>query len=189
MADTGRWEDPASYKREWASRSATAASLIADGSSVLEIGVGTGVFKRLVAGRVRYLGADLAPLDEATLQLDLDCDPLPDGHFDYAVLLGVFTYLHRPEDAAAKLCSGADRIIASYCCRRSELSRETVHQSRARRGWCNSFDRQEFVGLFAAHGHALVASRPLISTSELEELIMEFRRPDPDRAPAPAASV
>jgi hypothetical protein len=91
--DRQRWGNPLSYKPEWSGRAKYAASLVPDNVSVLEIGVGTGVFRELVKDRTTFVGSDLQPLDTASIALDLDRDPLPDARFDYAVLLG-------------KLCTG-----------------------------------------------------------------------------------
>jgi hypothetical protein len=176
--DRQRWGNPLSYKPEWSERAKYAASLVPDNVSVLEIGVGNGVFRELVKGRTTFVGGDLQPLDAESIALDLDRDPLPDARFDYAVLLGVFGYLHQPASAAEKICNSADRVIVSYCCRRADLASEAVLESRRRRGWVNSFDRTEFIQLFSGHGHELYSSMILNATDELEELLMEFRRSD-----------
>lgn len=174
-ADRQRWGDPSSYKLEWSRRANLAAALLPDHARVLEIGVGTGVFRALVNARTVYLGADLQPLNSATTMLDIDRDPLPDKRFDYAVLLGVFEYLHQPETAAKKLCDAADHIIASYCCLRPGLE---AARGRSGRGWVNNFDKAEFVELFFRRGHELASSVRLSATEEFEEFLMEFRRSD-----------
>ncbi len=181
--DRERWGDPANYRPQWVERSRLAASLVKDGASVLEIGVGTGVFRDLVSARTAYVGADLEPLDPATIPLDLDRDELPDRPFDYVVLLGVVTYLHRPGEAAGKICGVADRIVVSYCCRRAELTVEDVRESRRSRGWLNDFTQAEFVALFARHGFELASSTPLAATEGFEEFLMEFRRRSGDLSP------
>jgi hypothetical protein len=178
VPDRQRWGNPLSYKPEWGERAKYAASLVPDNVSVLEIGVGTGVFRELVKGRTTFVGSDLQPLDPVSIALDLDRDPLPDKHFDYAVLLGVFAYLHQPATAAEKICNTADHVIASYCCRRANLEPRAVLESRCRRGWVNSFDRAEFIQLFSRHGHELLSSMLLNATDEFEEFLMEFRRSD-----------
>jgi len=48
--DRQRWGNPLSYKPEWSERAKYAASLVPDNVSVLEIGVGSGVFRELVKG-------------------------------------------------------------------------------------------------------------------------------------------
>ena len=176
MPDRARWGDPASYREAWGERSRRAAALVEDGASVLEIGVGRGVFRDLVGARTSYVGADLEPLDPATIPLDLERDALPAGTFDYAVLLGVFGYLHRPAAAAEKICRAARRIVVSYCCRRADLTVDEVRESRRARGWLNDFTQAEFVGLFAPHGFALASSMPLAATESFEEFLMELRR-------------
>ena len=176
--DRQRWGNPLSYKRQWSERAKYAASLVPDNVSVLEIGVGTGAFRDLVKGRTMFVGSDLQPLDTASIALDLDRNPLPDTRFDYAVLLGVFEYLHQPEPAAKKICNSADHVIGSYCCRPADLEPQAVLESRRRRGWVNGFDRTEFIQLFSRHGHNLFSSMLLNATDELEEFLMEFRRSD-----------
>jgi hypothetical protein len=174
--DRERWGDPANYRPRWAERSKLAASLVQSGTSVLEIVVGTGVFRDAVSARTAYVGADLEPLDPTTIPLDIDRDELPARRFDYVVLLGVITYLHRPRDAVRKICGVADRIVVSYCCRRAELTAEDVRESRRSRGWLNDFTQAEFVALFARHGFELASSRPLATTEGFDEFLMEIRR-------------
>jgi hypothetical protein len=173
-----RWADPSSYKPEWGERAKLAALLVPDAAAVLEIGVGTGVFRDLVKGRTEYVGADLQPLDTTLITLDLDRDPLPSRHFDYAVLLGVFDYLDRPQAAAKKLCDAADHVIVSYCCRRTELPLQTILECRARRGWVNSFNLAEFSELFCQHGHDLILSTLFNEAEDFEQYLMTFRRSD-----------
>ncbi|HLM81625.1 MAG TPA: class I SAM-dependent methyltransferase [Terriglobales bacterium] len=151
-----------------------AASLVPDNVTVLEIGVGTGVFRDLVKGRTAYVGADLQPLDPASIALDLDSDPLPEKRFDYAVLLGDFGYLHQPEAAAKKISDAASHIIASYCCRRTELEPQALLESRRRSGWVNSCDQTEFIQMFSRHGHELISSMLFSATDEFEEFVSNW---------------
>jgi hypothetical protein len=174
--DRDRWGSPANYRAEWGERSRIAAALVEDDTSVLEIGVGLGVFRDLVSARTTYVGADLEPLDTQTIRLDLDSDELPDRAFDYAVLLGVFGYLHRPEAAAKKICGIAGRIVVSYCCRRGDVKADDVRESRRRRGWLNDFTQSEFVELFTRHGFELASCRALAAAEGFEEFLMEIRR-------------
>lgn len=170
--DRRRWGDAESYLPGWNERARLAASLLPDNVSVLEIGVGTGFFRDLVGDRAAYTGADLQPLDARSIALDLDRDPLPEGPFDYAVLLGVFEYLHCPEAAARKICEAADRIIISYCFRQCAAGPET----RVRRGWVNDLDRTEFTKLFSRHGYEVTAEHRFNTNDEFEQIVMEFRR-------------
>jgi hypothetical protein len=174
--DRDRWGNPSSYRPQWGERSRIAAALVPDGASVLEIGVGAGVFRDLVSARTRYVGADLEPLEGTTIRLDLDRDEIPHQTFGYAVLLGVFGYLRRPQAAAQKVCRSADRIIVSYCCRRADSTVQEVRESRRRRGWLNDFTQAEFIELFTRHGFELASCRSLTAAEGFEEFLMEIRR-------------
>jgi hypothetical protein len=165
-ADRRRWRDPASYKPEWVGRAELAASLLPDGMRVLEIGTGSGVFRRLVDARCSYTGADLEPLDRDVIALDLDCDPLPATLFDFVVVLGVFEYLYHPLEAAMKLCGAASNIVVSYAAVREAASKEVVGALRQKRGWVNEFTKTEFLNLFIRNGFA---ERECIAVSEDED--------------------
>lgn len=178
-ADRLRWGDPASYKPAWGERAKLAASLVPSAVSVLEIGVGTGVFRDLVKERTTYVGADLQPLESSTVAVDLDHDPLPKGQFDYAVLLGVLEYLNQPEVAAKKVCAAAMNVIISYCCTRTQPSLEIL-ESRARRGWVNAFSATGIERMFGLRGRVLVSSTLLTSTEEFQEFVMLFRQSQRD---------
>lgn len=174
--DRDRWGSPSSYRSGWGERSRIAASLVEDHTSVLEVGVGLGVFRDLVSARTDYVGADLEPLDARSIRLDLDSDEVPDRNFDSAVLLGVFEYLHRPEAAAQKIGGVAARIIVSYCCRRGDLTARDVRESRRLRGWVNDFTQGEFVELFTRQGFQLASCRPLAAADGFEEFLIELQR-------------
>ena len=184
MADRERWGNPQSYKPAWADRAELAAALVPDGSRVLEVGAGTGVLRRLLAHRTDYAGTDLQPLDPSLAPLDLDADPLPAAGYDYAVALGVFGYLHHPEEAAGKLCAAARRVIASYCCRKPHPQPELVLAARAERGWVNHFDKPGFLDLFACHGFGVESCAVLTDTDELEELLLVFHHAPAGKSPA-----
>lgn len=183
MADRERWGNPLSYKPAWADRAELAAALVPDGARVLEVGAGAGVLRQSLAHRTRYTGTDLQPLDPSLAPLDLDADPLPAADYDYAVALGVFGYLHRPEEAAAKLCAAARRVIASYCCRKPHPQPERVLAARTERGWVNHFDKPGFLDLFARHGLGVESCTVLTDTDELEELLLVFGRSPAERTP------
>ncbi|HEV7913359.1 MAG TPA: methyltransferase domain-containing protein [Albitalea sp.] len=184
--DRQRWGNPNSYKPGWARRAELAATLVRDGARVLEVGVGTGAFRDLVRDRTEYMGVDLEPLDDATLALDLDRDPLPALTFDCAVLLGVFGYLHQPESSARKLCDAANCVIVSYCCRRTDVEQDVALKARIGRGWANHYDRAQLVELFCRQGHRLVMTTPLNTTDDFEQCIMTFQRQERQDGSAPA---
>ena len=174
--DRRRWGSGLGYSPKWARRAELAASLVPDNVTVLEIGVGTGEFRELVGRRTTYVGADLQPLDAATLALDLDRDALPARQFDYAVLLGVLEYLTLPEAAVTKICNAADSVVISYCCTRTTLAPQALIDHRKRRGWLNSFDKNELTRLFLRYGHQLFLSMPFNAAEDFEQFIMKFHR-------------
>ena len=175
-SDRQRWGELASYKSHWGGRARLAAELIPSGVTVLEIGVGTGTFRDLVAGRTDFIGADLEPLDSRSVRLDLDLDSLPVNKVDYAVLLGVFTYLRHPHLAAAKICSIAGHLVVSYCCKNAAAPIDQSRNPRRQRGWLNDFTKAEFVGMISALGLSLVSETLLHADDEIEELLMVFQK-------------
>lgn len=169
-----RWGDKRSYNLypAWVERARMASQLIPDGSSIFEIGVGTGEFRRFVQDRCFYRGADLNPLDAATVALDLDADPIPEGRFEFAVLLGVFEYLRLPQAAADKLCKAAETVLISYCCKTNESPEGA--QDRLRREWWNGFTEPEFVSLFTARGKVLKSRTSFNTAPHFEQVIFTF---------------
>src|SRR5262249_16776522 len=154
------------YKPDWSDRARLAAPLIPDGAKVLEIGVGTGNLKKLIQHRCVYVGADLEPLDTDTRSLDLDSEPLPHERYDCIVALGVFEYLHRSEDAVAKVLSSYGHIFISYCCTRDGFP--SVAEIRGRRGWVNHFSEAEFTRMFALRGLDLVSRTAYNAAEDFE---------------------
>ncbi|HKE36273.1 MAG TPA: polysaccharide pyruvyl transferase family protein, partial [Candidatus Baltobacteraceae bacterium] len=169
-----RWGDKGSYNLypAWVQRAEAASRMVPDGTSVFEVGVGTGDFRRLVKDRCFYRGADLNPLDAETVALNLDADPIPEGRYDYAVLLGVFEYLHLPESAARKLCEAARTVLITYCCRTDDSAEGA--QDRLRREWWNGFTESEFVALFTSRGKSLTSRTTFNSAPHFEQVIFTF---------------
>ena len=176
LPDRKRWGDPKSYNPLWSDRAEMASGLIPDGASILEIGVGAGDFRNCVQERCSYEGADLAPLEDTTLILNLDTDPLPNKKYDYVVLLGVIEYLCEPENAARKVCTAAPNVVCSYCCRLENASVADVADQRRSMGWVNDFTRDEFVALFAANGFAVQSSSIYNKTESFEQALLHFKK-------------
>jgi hypothetical protein len=169
-----RWGDAGSYNLNpaWSERAQMVSALIPDGATILEIGVGTGEFRRFVSARTLHVGADLNPLEPGTIALNLDADPLPPGHFDYAVLLGVLEYVRWPHAAARKICEAADNLVVTYCCK-TDVSAEGAEE-RLRREWINDFTEPEFVAMFASLGKGLAARATFQRTAHFEQVIFKF---------------
>ncbi len=170
--DRQKWGGPSSYRPEWAARGELAARRVADGERILEIGVGAGAFRALVANRCQYTGADLQPIDPQTLTLNLEGDPLPVGPWDTIVMLGVLEYLHDPAGALAKVFAEASKVILSYCCARDDAAMP----ARRRRGWVNALKEGELVGLARAEGFDVTAAEPFNSSDEFDQKVFVFVR-------------
>ena len=176
LPDRKRWGDPKSYSPLWSSRAEMASGLIPDGASILEIGVGAGDFRNRVQGRCSYEGADLAPLEDTTLILNLETDPLPDKEYDFVVLLGVLEYIYEPENAARKLCAAAPNVVCSYCCRLENAPAADVADQRGEMGWVNDFTRDEFAALFSRNGFAVQSSRIYNKADYFEQVLIHFKK-------------
>lgn len=170
--DRQKWGAPSSYRSEWAERSNLAAPHISDGERVLEIGTGSGAFRTLVAGRCSYVGADLQPIDQLTLTLNVENDPLPQGPWDAIVLLGVLEYVHQPQLALAKIFEATDKIVISYCCPRSH----DVEKVRRSRGWINSLTETELSAWADAAGLKMTARIACNSAEDFDQWIFVFQR-------------
>jgi capsular polysaccharide synthesis protein/methyltransferase family protein/polysaccharide pyruvyl transferase len=169
--DRQRWGVASSYRPDWAVRSAVAAGYISDGARVLEIGTGRGTLRQLVAGRCRYTGADLEPLDEDTLALDISADPVPPpGTWDIIVMIGVLEYLHDPHAVLGKMAAACDRLILSYC-----VPRGTDPETHRRtRGWTNALSERDLTDAATAAGLSLRACEDLNETDDFQQKVFVF---------------
>lgn len=179
--DRQRWGAASSYKPEWAERGQLAAQLIQPGSKVLEIGTGSGTLRSLIEHRCHYTGADLEPLDDRTLALDLDSDPMPRGPWDTIVLLGVVEYLHHPAEALRKIANTASHLVMSYCCCIDRGS-DGIGERRAH-GWVNDMSEQNVRDEMEALGFCLRSRGLHNSTPYFQQVVFEF-----EKTPAQAAS-
>jgi SAM-dependent methyltransferase len=173
--DRVRWGDRGNYRAAWATRSEVAATLVPDGASILEIGVGLGAFRALVAERCDYLGADLVPLDDRTLAIDLELDPLPPGCFDVVVLLGVLEYLRAPDAALAKIFASGRSVLLSYCHVPGEATEDIVAIRRTR-GWLNDLSRRDLLAIAERRGARLRSETPVNDASDFMQSIFLFER-------------
>lgn len=170
--DRLRWGTSSSYSPDWADRGKVAARFIRDGSRVLEIGTGSGTLRRLIANRCNYTGADLEPVDDNSLVLDVDDEPLPRGSWDTIVLLEVLEYLHHPTEVLGKIANAASQLVISYsCC--VDGGSECVSERRSH-GWVNSMTEQDIRDALASLGFRMSGRQMFNSTPHLEEIVFEF---------------
>jgi Capsular polysaccharide synthesis protein/Polysaccharide pyruvyl transferase/Methyltransferase domain len=170
--DRQRWGAPTSYQPEWAPRSVLAAPYVCDGARVLEIGTGSGTFRELVADRCRYTGADLQPLDQNTLALDISTDPIPSGPWDAIVVLGVLEYLHDPLAALSKIGAAAEKLILSYYI---PCGSDPQPHRRAR-GWTNALKEEDLTGAANAAGLYLKICENVDEANDFQQKIFVFTR-------------
>jgi hypothetical protein len=172
--DRQRWGDASRYRLNSAERAKIAAEYIPDGSRLLEIGTGTGVLRTLTAHRCDYTGADLAPLDEKTLVLDLDSDSMARGSWDIVVLLEVLEYLHHPFDALKKIAPVASQLVISYCCRTRDSADSVKERSSV--GWTSSLTEEELRKHATQIGFRLLGQQLLKSTPHFNEILFRFTK-------------
>lgn len=173
-ADRERWGDRGSYRQSWLDRSRTAASLIPDGTAVLEVGTGLGQFRDGLGPRCTYVGCDLQPVVEGIAAVDLDSERLPSGSYEVSVCLGVLEYLHEPVAALAKLAEAAPRLILSYCCR--SVSPEEALNPRREMGWVNDLSENELIRELAALGLRVYERIVLTETDDFTEILFDLRK-------------
>lgn len=169
-ADRQKWGAAVNYKADWAARSALAAPYVPNGARVFEIGAGVGTFRGLVADRCHYTGADLQPIDERTLVLDIEKDPIPSGPWDVIVMLGVLEYLHDPKAVLIKIGDAARSIVLSYCIPRDS---NPLPQRRAR-GWMNALSEQDLINAMVAEGLSLRARLDINAAEDFEQKLFVF---------------
>lgn len=170
--DRQKWGVGSSYNPEWTGRSEIAAMNIADGETVLEVGVGAGYLRAKIEGRCRYLGTDLQPILPGVLAVNLERDPLPRGPWDVVAMLGVLEYIHDTNGVLAKLFGVAHKVVMSYC-----VSREgNVMPVRCGRGWVNDLDEEALVTSGAASGFGLTHTIQVNSAEDFDQKIFVFRR-------------
>ena len=150
QSDQERWSDPHSYDSDWINRAAFAASLIAPGSSVLDIGCGQMQLAGILPEGCTYFGADLAPIAPTVLRCDLNRREFPPGHYDYVTMLGLLGYLIYPAWALLEARRCAHSLIFSYkVANRRDFN---TRRLRWREGYFNNFDEAMLTELLSATG-------------------------------------
>ena len=170
--DRQKWGVPSSYNPQWAARAELAATVIADGERVLEVGVGGGAFRDLIAGRCTWLGTDLQPVLPGVQALNLECDPLPAGSWDAVVMLGVLEYIHDTPGVLAKLFRHSPKLVMTYCLPRDG----DVVPVRRGRGWVSDLTLVDLHNHAAQAGFTLVQTTPFNSADDFDQMMLVFTR-------------
>jgi hypothetical protein len=175
--DRQKWGAASSYRPEGAERAALAATFIADGDRILELGTGAGAFRDLVVGRCEWFGTDLQPVLPEVQALNLECDQLPPGNWDVIVMLGVLEYIHRSTEVLTKIFHSCSKLVMTYCLSRSGDFGEV----RSSRGWVNDISIDEIKSCATQGGFTLDHVVPFNSADDFEQNVLVFSRLQPER--------
>lgn len=100
-----RWDEPAADR--WPGRNAAVAKHIPPGSSVIDLGAGSGGLAALLPQGCEYAGVDLP-------DFDMNRNKWPKGRYDVAVMAGVLEYARFPAAALRHLHDLAPVAIVTY---------------------------------------------------------------------------
>lgn len=143
------WANPGSYLPTWDERARLAAQLVKPGSSVLDLGCGPiQPLRALLPSGCRYVPADLIRWSEEVIQVDLNAGELPQGCFDYIVMLGVLEYLDDVPTVLHRLRTISDNLVVSYC----HPTRFANIAKRRALHWINDFRKRAFLRILVDAG-------------------------------------
>ena len=138
--DLERWQVPTNLRPDWDERTQLVATLIPDGSKVIEFGAARLVLPRYLGPGCTYQPSDLVKRSEDTLELDLnEALPLLQCRYDYAVFSGVLEYVQDLDRLMRWLPGVTDKVIFSYAI--TDFLSDPI--SRRRHGWINSLSDSE----------------------------------------------
>lgn len=156
--DKMRWSDPNSLHSEWSYRSERAATFIAPGSTLLDVGCGKMMIEGFLPERCTYIPHDVVRRDDRTRVHDLNANDRP--AFEGAThisALGVLEYMNEPEAFWAWLAEAKARVIFSYV----TWNHGFPTDSRRAMGWFNDFTRDEIVAMAQRAGFKLISEEQI----------------------------
>lgn len=158
-SDYQRWRREESFKKSWDQRTKLIASLIPEGSSVLEFGAGKMSLKSYLPLGCRYTPADMVERGNGTIVCDLNdiCLPLFE-YSDIVVFGGVLEYIYDLDRLMSHLKNSCRIMIASYAVSDFQVQKKTFQ--RRKHGWVNEYSKAEFLDLFSRHGLTCVQILP-----------------------------
>ena len=133
-----------------------------------------GAFEAIVAHRCDYTGADLQPVHDRYLALNLESDPLAPGPWDAVVMLGVLEYIYEPKAALRKAFATTNKLVLSYCF----ATTPAADAARQERGWVCSLSEDELISQAEMNGFRLVTAVQFNSAEDFEQKIEVFARND-----------
>lgn len=133
QTDVARWSDPDQLEEFWAKRAEAAASMIAPGSTVLDLGCGAMDLEKLLPQGCRYIPCDVVMRDERTLICDFNNGAFPPGNEATVItVLGVLEYIYEPERFIKTLSAYKLPVIMSY-----NPTDSGLYPDRGGLGWVN----------------------------------------------------
>jgi hypothetical protein len=150
-SDVGRWGGTESLNPSWDTRTKMIASLIPEGSSVLEFGAGRMALKKYLPASCRYTPSDITDRGVGTIVCDLNAQTLPAfAYNDIVVFGGVLEYVFDLNKLISHLVASSGTIIASYAV--TDFSNQQSALQRRKHGWVNDLSNAEILEVFSRHG-------------------------------------
>lgn len=143
---------------KWRERADAAAALLPRGVALMDIGCGQMYLETAVEARY-YIPVDAEALDPRVRILDLNTSTIPREWFDEieaVACMGVFEYLHRPQEIVATAARLGKRMVCSY----------TVAEHRGRDNgfrlnqWVSHYTRDEFEAMVRDCGYKITQRQP-----------------------------
>jgi glycosyltransferase involved in cell wall biosynthesis len=178
--DIQRWKDLGAFDAKWDERTKLIASLIPQGSRIIEFGAGRRELEAYLDPSCTYFPSDLVDRGPKTIICDLNARPLPDltpWKADVAIFGGVLEYISDLNSVLSWLSRFTSVCIVSYECAHSRprtFQRAQESFSRLRTGWVNTYSEKELEEIFRKAGFSC-SKKATWSTKGGDERIFVFR--------------
>lgn len=166
-----RWEKVAvSGPPEWDSRNSKIATLIPDGSTIIDLGCGAQTLRDHLLPKCEYQPCDLVKSSADVIVCDFNAGlyPQTDRIFTHVVCSGVLEYVRDHQRFLTECSSLGDVLILSYNLRQPRDSK----LQRMTNNWVNHFTRSELEQAF--HTAGLAAN--CLDMGDNGEAIFELKR-------------
>lgn len=161
------WAYPEHYSYAWEDRARLAASMIAPGSSVLDLGCGRMALRNYLPSGCRYVPADLPKWSAEVIAVDLEADEFPAGDYDVIVILNVLEYISNPLEVIRRSASQGRRLIVSYY----HAGREASSARRREARWINDLTEGDLREEFRQSGWQIRAAHVYADTPSDRQII------------------
>ena len=166
-SDYKTWGDKNSLSKDWDGRTGKIATLIEEGSSVIEFGAGRLVLQKNLPMGCTYTPSDIVDRGQGTIVCDLNSKHLPEFQaYDVAVFSGVLEYVNNVPKLIFHLSSSVEMVVVSYA--GADLS---THNRRAY-GWVNDYSSKEIIKIFKDCGFCCIHTE----SWQNDQLIYKFTK-------------